>query len=92
MLSGLGLSTTLSVGTADAGSYFNTEVLGAVDYGVSGFVNEFGSFNHNGFRWRTSTRGSPTLALRMLQDGQQISSRLLISLPPAEYPIIRRCP
>lgn len=32
MLSGLGVS--LPVGNSDAGSYFNNEVLGAVDYGV----------------------------------------------------------
>ncbi len=52
----LGLSKTLPIGTADAGAYFNTEVLGAVDYGMSnihawfanvsidqsaGWVNEF---------------------------------------------------
>lgn len=34
MLSGLSLSTTPQVGTSDAGSYFNTHVLQAVDYGV----------------------------------------------------------
>lgn len=32
MLSGLGVS--VPVGNSDAGAYFNTEVLGAVDYGV----------------------------------------------------------
>ncbi|KAI1796969.1 glycoside hydrolase superfamily [Ganoderma leucocontextum] len=52
----LGLSKTLPIGTADAGAYFNTEVLEAVDYGMSnihawfanvsidqsaGWVNEF---------------------------------------------------
>ena len=31
---GLGLPTTLPIGTADAGSYFNNEVLQSVDYGV----------------------------------------------------------
>lgn len=35
MLSGLSLSKTVPVGTSDAGSYFNTKVLEAVDYGVS---------------------------------------------------------
>jgi hypothetical protein len=34
MLSGLSLSKTIPVGTADAGSYFNNMVLQAVDYGV----------------------------------------------------------
>jgi hypothetical protein len=90
MLSGLSLSTTLSVGTADAGSYFNNEVLGAVDYGVSAFITDSGSFNDYGSRWPTSTRGLPTLVPRMLQGGQQISSRTSILVPPAEYPIIRR--
>jgi hypothetical protein len=32
MLSGMGVS--LQVGNADAGSYFNKEILAAVDYGV----------------------------------------------------------
>lgn len=33
MLSSMGVS--LQVGNSDAGSYFNNEVLGAIDYGVS---------------------------------------------------------
>jgi hypothetical protein len=33
MLAGMGYSN-ISVGNADAGSYFNTQVLAAVDYGV----------------------------------------------------------
>ncbi|KIJ66917.1 glycoside hydrolase family 17 protein [Hydnomerulius pinastri MD-312] len=35
MLAGLNLGKTIPVGNADAGSYFNNEVLGAVDYGMS---------------------------------------------------------
>jgi exo-beta-1,3-glucanase (GH17 family) len=35
MLSGLSLSKTIPVGTADAGAYFNTMVLQAVDYGMA---------------------------------------------------------
>ncbi|TFK33229.1 glycoside hydrolase superfamily [Crucibulum laeve] len=35
MLAGMSLSKTLPVGTADAGSYFNTQVLEAVDYGMA---------------------------------------------------------
>jgi hypothetical protein len=35
MLSGLNLNKTILVGNSDAGSYFNNEVLEAVDYGVS---------------------------------------------------------
>ncbi|KAF8150807.1 glycoside hydrolase superfamily [Crassisporium funariophilum] len=35
MLASLALSKTLPVGTADAGSYFNTQVLEAVDYGMA---------------------------------------------------------
>ncbi len=34
MLASLSLPTTIPVGNADAGSYFNNEVLAAVDYGV----------------------------------------------------------
>jgi exo-beta-1,3-glucanase (GH17 family) len=34
-LSGLNLSKTLTVGTADAGAFFNTEVLAAVDFGMA---------------------------------------------------------
>lgn len=34
MLTGMNLNKTLPVGTADAGSYFNNEILAAVDYGV----------------------------------------------------------
>jgi len=37
MLTGLGVS--LPVGNADAGSYFNNEVLAAVDYGVRCFLS-----------------------------------------------------
>jgi hypothetical protein len=36
MLQGMGLSS-LPVGNSDAGSYFNNEVLGAVDFGVRSF-------------------------------------------------------
>lgn len=35
MLSGLNLNKTILVGNSDAGSYFNNDVLRAVDYGVS---------------------------------------------------------
>ena len=35
MLSGLNLNKTIPVGNSDAGSYFNNEVLEAIDYGVS---------------------------------------------------------
>jgi len=35
MLSGLNLDKTILVGNSDAGSYFNNEVLAAVDYGLS---------------------------------------------------------
>lgn len=35
MLAGMNLPKTIPVGTADAGSFFNNEVLGAVDYGMS---------------------------------------------------------
>lgn len=34
MLASLSLSKTILVGNSDAGSFFNTEVLSAVDYGV----------------------------------------------------------
>jgi exo-beta-1,3-glucanase (GH17 family) len=33
MLSGMSLSKTLPVGTSDAGAYFNTPLLQAIDYG-----------------------------------------------------------
>lgn len=35
MISSLNLGKTIAVGNADAGSYFNTKVLEAVDYGMS---------------------------------------------------------
>lgn len=35
MLNGMSLSKHIPVGTADAGSYFNNQVLQAVEYGVS---------------------------------------------------------
>jgi hypothetical protein len=35
MLASLNLAKTIPVGNSDAGSYFNTKVLEAVDYGVS---------------------------------------------------------
>ena len=34
MLASMNLSNTIPVGTADAGAYFNNEVLASVDYGV----------------------------------------------------------
>lgn len=34
MLTSLNLAKTIPVGNADAGSYFNNEILQAVDYGV----------------------------------------------------------
>jgi exo-beta-1,3-glucanase (GH17 family) len=34
-LAGLSLSKTLQVGNAEAGSYFNTQVMAAIDYGMS---------------------------------------------------------
>lgn len=37
-LAGLSLPKTLHVGTADAGSFFNNQVLEAVDYGVCTFL------------------------------------------------------
>lgn len=42
MLSSMGLSNIL-VGNADAGSYFNNEVLSAVDYGVGILLCMFGA-------------------------------------------------
>ncbi|KAL5634135.1 hypothetical protein ACGC1H_006086 [Rhizoctonia solani] len=35
MLSGMSLSKTLPVGTSDAGAYFNTPILEAIDYGLA---------------------------------------------------------
>ncbi|CAE6435229.1 hypothetical protein ACGC1H_002862 [Rhizoctonia solani] len=35
MLAGMGLSKNLPVGTSDAGSYFNTPLLEAIDYGLA---------------------------------------------------------
>lgn len=34
MIEGLQLSKKIPIGNSDAGSYFNTEVLSDVDYGV----------------------------------------------------------
>jgi exo-beta-1,3-glucanase (GH17 family) len=34
-ITGMALSKTLQIGTAEAGSYFNTQVLSAVDYGMA---------------------------------------------------------
>lgn len=39
MISDLNLGKTIPVGNADAGSFFNNEVLEAVDYGVRPFVH-----------------------------------------------------
>ena len=41
------LSKTLPIGTADAGAYFNTEVLEAVDYGMSNIHAWFANVSIN---------------------------------------------
>ena len=38
MLQGMGLSS-IPVGNSDAGSYFNNEVLAAIDYGVRPYLS-----------------------------------------------------
>lgn len=38
-LNNMGLSKTIPVGNADAGAYFNNEVLAAVDYGVRSYIH-----------------------------------------------------
>ena len=70
----LGLSKTLPIGTADAGAYFNNEVLAAVDYGMSnihawfanvsidqsaGWVNEF--FQENNVAVAQSLTNQPKM-------------------------------
>lgn len=57
MLSSIGLSS-LPVGNADAGSYFNTKVLQAIDYGVCQLYIFPSIALSNGLsRWRTCTHG-----------------------------------
>jgi exo-beta-1,3-glucanase (GH17 family) len=47
MLAGMSLNQTLPVGTADAGSYFNNEILAAVDYGMANVHPWFGNVSIN---------------------------------------------
>jgi len=55
MLSSLSLSKAMPVGNADAGSYFNKEVLSAVDYGLSNVHAWFANTSaDNAASWVTS--------------------------------------
>ncbi|KAF8813325.1 glycoside hydrolase [Phlegmacium glaucopus] len=47
MLAGMNLNKALPVGNADAGSYFNNEILAAVDYGMANVHPWFGSVSIN---------------------------------------------
>jgi len=52
MLSSLSLSKTIAVGTSDAGAFFNSEVLAAVDYGMANVHPWFGNVSaENGAAW-----------------------------------------
>ncbi|TFK71748.1 glycoside hydrolase [Pluteus cervinus] len=68
MLTSLNLPKTLPVGTSDAGSYFNTEVLEAVDYGMSNVHAWFASVDAAGaaawvFDFFNETNVTPAAAL-----------------------------
>lgn len=43
MIAGMSLPKTLTIGTADAGSYFNTAILANVDYAMANIHPWFGS-------------------------------------------------
>ena len=70
MLSGLNLNKTILVGNSDAGSYFNNEVLEAVDYGVSSDVRpKLEIYLTCSISCLMSMRGSPIRLFKMLLRG-----------------------
>ena len=75
MLAGMNLDKTIPVGNSDAGSYFNTKVLSAVDYGVC--LEVFARvINIDLLRsCPTSTPGSPIPPPRLHRVGSPISLR-----------------
>lgn len=83
MLAGMNLDKTIPVGNSDAGSYFNTKVLSAVDYGVClGEVFICFCGVESARSCPMSTPGSPIPLLTPHQVGLPISSRKqMCSLP-----------
>ncbi len=87
-ISSMNLPKHIPIGNSDAGSYFNTKVLEAIEYGVSYLL--LGIFTprymiHPVFkilRWQTYTRGSATYRLMLLQGGPMSSSRIRMSSRP----------
>lgn len=84
MLSSLNLGKTIPVGNSDAGSYFNTKVLEASDYGVSAWhVASLYMLivQSSNCRWPTYTLGLRTSQYRQPPHGLLSSSkRLMFSL------------
>src|SRR5947209_8781489 len=86
------MNLNIPVGTSDAGSYFNNQILEAVDYGVRFLLwKRWTSFSLQFYRWQMSTRGLETCRLTMLLHGPTRSSRLMTSLLPRRSPTSLRC-
>jgi hypothetical protein len=87
-INSMNLPKHIPIGNSDAGSYFNTLVLEAVDYGVSYLL--LGIFTrrymiHPVFkilRWQTYTLGSATYRSMLLQGGPMTSSKIRMSTRP----------
>lgn len=69
MLAGLNLAKTIPVGNSDAGSYFNTEVLSAVDYGVCVTSSGVLDRTHYIVSFQMFMPGLPTRPFKMRLDG-----------------------
>lgn len=87
------LSTTLKVGNADAGSFFNDLVLDDVDYRVDILSNSLtaGLPTSLRCRWPMSIHGSPMSVLMKLRDGPGVSSRTPVLLQRRGYRTHQRC-
>lgn len=97
-LNNMGLSKTIPVGNADAGAYFNNEVLAAVDYGVRSYIM-FSSKMHiltvlgvsHASRWLMFIRGLRTSRLTKPLSGPGSSSRTMTLLRRKAFPTTPRC-
>lgn len=91
-LKGLNLPKHIPVGTSDAGAYFNTLVLEAIEFGVS--YSSYRRFTPEfmvAVRWQMTTHGSPMCRSTRPQGGPGIFSRRIMSNQRQRCPTTRRC-
>ena len=86
------LNAQIAVGNSDAGSYFNTQVLEAIDYGVgvkcSGVL---AAVNDVSVRWLMCTLGLATCRFKTRRVGHGNFSRRIMCNRQPSYPTNRPC-